>query len=473
MEKSFISGHFNILHSGHLRLFRFAKNKSKKLIIGLYVDPQEEDKYLLPLKTRLEVLKNCNLVDQVTLIRNNLLNVIKKIKPDLIIKGSEFRYLENLETQYTKNNNSKLLFSSGEKTIIKLPQSNLNNNNNLKFDKNYLSRNKISKTDLIKTLSGFKNKSVCVIGDIIVDDYSYHEALGMSQEDSSIVVKPIETSKYLGGAGIVAAHSAKLGAKSFLISVVGNDREAIFAKNKLKEYGVKNLLLIDNNRITTLKKKIKLNDKTLLRINDFTHEFINKNLQNKIYDKIKSIIKQLNLLIFSDFNYGVLPSELINKIVILCKKNNVLTSADSQLSSQIGDITRFKEIDLISQTEFEMRSSLKNSNDGLVEVMSIFRKINNSKNLFMKLGEQGLIINHYNKNNDYYTDKLDSINSFPVDTAGAGDSMLVSSSLSLCVSNNIWQSAFIANLVAAIQISRVGNTPISFEEVKSAISNNF
>ncbi len=80
---------------------------------------------------------------------------------------------------------------------------------------------------------------VCVIGDTIVDEYVQCDPLGMSQEDPTIVVTPIVTDKFVGGAGIVAAHARYLGAHSVdFIFVVGDDDAGQYVANRLKSFGL-------------------------------------------------------------------------------------------------------------------------------------------------------------------------------------------------------------------------------------------
>ena len=53
-------------------------------------------------------------------------------------------------------------------------------------------------------------------------------------------------------------------------------------------------------------------------------------ISKKIINKLKVVLKNTDLLIFSDFNYGCLPQQLVNKILKIAKENNVLITADSQ-----------------------------------------------------------------------------------------------------------------------------------------------
>ena len=160
----------------------------------------------------------------------------------------------------------------------------------------------------------------------------------------------------------------------------------------------------------------------------------------------------------------MLPQELIKKICKLFDGSNVVISADSQSSSQIGDILRFKNVNLITPTEYEARISIKNNDDGLAVIASNLEKETNVKKILIKLGEDGIFI-HQRNNKLVNYDILPSLNNNPKDVAGAGDSFLITSSMSLALKMNIWEIGFIGSLSAAIQISRIGNIPINSKEL--------
>jgi bifunctional ADP-heptose synthase (sugar kinase/adenylyltransferase) len=88
----------------------------------------------------------------------------------------------------------------------------------------------------------------------------------------------------------------------------------------------------------------------------------------------------------------------------------------------------------------------------------------NIKNVLLKLGEEGLII-HGPDDQHWLTDKINALNKFPRDVAGAGDSLLISSFLAIVCGGNIWEASFIGSLAAAIQVGRLGNTPLTIEEL--------
>lgn len=471
----FVSGHFNILHTGHIRLLQFAKELGDYLIVGVESDEIAGDAAHINEKYRLEGVKLNNLVDEVILFDEPIINVVKKLKPDIIVKGKEHELRFNPEKAILDEYGGKLVFSSGETIfssleLIKKEFELTQNIIGIKLPNEFLERHHIQILKLHEILNKFANLSVCVIGDLIVDDYISCQALGMSQEDPTIVVSPIDSRKFVGGAGIVAAHAAGLGANVNFISVVGNDSTSEYAKKKLMEYGVNFNLEIDSNRPTTLKQRYRCSNKTMLRVSHLHQNAISLELQESIYAYLSKIIDKINVLVFSDFNYGCLPQTLVDKIILLARAHNVFLAADSQSSSQIGDIARFQNMNLLTPTETEARISTKNKEDGLIIMVEKLKIISDPKSIFLKLGENGLLVHSSISNQtEWQTDKIEALNPFPKDVSGAGDSLLITSAMATAAGANIWESAFLGSLAAAIQVGRVGNIPIKVKELKEQL----
>ena len=110
----FISGHFNVLHPGHLRLFRFAKECGDKLIIGVENDQTAGNGAYVPENLRLEGVQSNSWVDEAFLMRKPLVEILDKLKPDIIVKGKEHETKFNPEAEIVQKYGGKLLFGSGE-----------------------------------------------------------------------------------------------------------------------------------------------------------------------------------------------------------------------------------------------------------------------------------------------------------------------------------------------------------------------
>lgn len=471
-----VSGNFNVLHPGHLRLFRFARECGQKLIVSVNSDFLAGGDAHLPENLRLEGVKSNSLVDEAFIAHEPIQAIIRKLKPDVVVKGKEHEAEFNEELDVLNEYGGLLVFSSGEAIFSSLD---LIRKEFQYFDPKaislpdiYLERHYINKTQLSSIIDQFSKLRVAVIGDLIIDEYITCDPLGMSQEDPTIVVTPVDSKRFIGGAGIVAAHAAGLGAKVNLFSITGNDEARNYAISNLEGCSVVPHLLLDESRPTTLKQRYRSKGKSLLRVSYLHETAISQSLQDRLFDAVSGVMDQVDLLVFSDFNYGCLPQSLVERIIALALKKSVFMAADSQSSSQMGDIGRFKGVNLITPTEREARISARDRESGLVVLAEKLRLLANAQNVFLKMGQEGLLIHSgiTNKCGEWLTDRVHALNSSPKDVAGAGDSLLITSSLALVIGANIWEAAILGSLAAAIQVGRVGNTPLSRKELIDELS---
>lgn len=468
----FISGKFNVIHPGHIRLFRLGKELAEKLHVALDTDGLNQDE----IDWRVNALQAIDLVDQIhTYVIDNS-SLIEKIKPHVILKGREFRDRRNSEKALVESYGGKLVFGSGINFFSEtefIDKSNLNSGfDEIKLPIEFMRRNNIGKEIVKDFLEKTPSLNVCVLGDLIVDEYINCHPLGMSHEEPTIVVKAVDKKKFVGGAGIVAAHCSALGANTYFISVIGDDEPGSWAKKKISEYGIREELIFDNSRPTTLKQRYRSGSQTLFKLTELSQEIINPNIQDVIYEKFNRIVDQLDLLIFSDFSYGNLPAELVEKIMSLAMENNVLIAADSQSSSQVGNLSKFAGAFLVTPTEREARVELRDQSSGLVILLDDLRDYLRAKNVLLKLGPDGILVRGVGANQELLpTEQVEPSNNKPVDTSGAGDSVLAASALALAGGFDIYNSALLGSFIAGIQVGRLGNVPVNREEIERQILN--
>ena len=465
-----VSGYFNILHPGHLRLLRSAREYGDRLIVAVESDRLAGTAAHLPEGLRLDGVKSHGLVDDAFILDEPIADAVLRLRPDIVVKGKEHEVRHNLELVALEQYGGQLIFSSGETLFSSLDlirrEFQAFDPHSISLPYDYLSRHAIEEARLASLLNSFSNLQVCVIGDLIIDEYITCEPLGMSQEDPTIVVMPIDSTRFIGGAGIVAAHAAGLGATVKLISVTGKDASRDYAVESLATAGVKAQLLVDDSRPTTLKQRFRSKGKSLLRVSHLHQGAISAVLQRKFVKLMGQALDGADLLVFSDFNYGCLPQPLVEKLTEMAKIRGVMVAADSQSSSQVGDISRFKGMNLITPTEREARISTRNREDGLVVLAEQLRQQSGAHNVLLKLGEEGLLVHADPATGDgWATDRMGALNSAAKDVAGAGDSLLIASAMTLACGGTIWEAACLGALAAAVQVSRVGNTPLRSEEL--------
>ena len=475
MKTVFVSGSFNVLHTGHLRLLRFAKGCGDRLIVAVQSDRLAGNAAHVHEHLRLEGLQSIAWVDESFIFDEPLTTLIMRLQPDVVVKGKEHELRSNLELAVLDQYGGALIFSSGEAIFSSVDlihkEFQVQNSRSISLPHEYLLRHQIKPTRLIEIIEQFSQLKICVMGDLIIDEYITCEPLGMSQEDPTIVVTPLDFNRFVGGAGIVASHAAGLGASVQFVSVAGNDTSHDYAVQKLSALGIDLLLPVDDTRPTTLKQRYRSKGKSLLRVSYLHQGAISAVLQKQFLAVLEQTLDGTDLLVFSDFNYGCLPQPLVDQLVGMAKSRGVLLAADSQSSSQVGDISRFKGMDLITPTEREARISTRNREAGLVVLAEQLRLQSFARNVVLKLGEEGLLIHAgNNQGDDWLTDRVGALNSTAKDVTGAGDSLLITSAMTLARGGTIWEAAFLGSLAAAVQVGRVGNTPLCTEELLRELS---
>ncbi len=467
---TFVSGVFNVLHPGHLRLLRFAKEQGDILVVGVYSDRLALDPQI-KLPERIEGVEALAWVDHAFDLDQPHPEVLLRLRPDLVIKGKEWGDKPNVEEEVLRQYGGRLLFSSGEFTFSAVDLMREEFKQRTAFapsaDHDYLRRRGITSATLQEAIGRFEELNVLVLGDTIIDEYIFCDALGMSQEDPVLVVRPFSTERYVGGAAIVAMHARKLGAKVRFASVVGEDEAGGWVHGELSKEGIEPDLLLDGTRPTTLKQRYIANGKKLLRVSQLREHALSPDLVRKVDESLDALLDGVDLAIFSDFNYGYLCDQVLERTIPRCRAAGIVTSADSQCSSQIGDIGRYVGVDLVTPTEREARITLHEREAGLVILAHKLQQRIGSKNVILTLGKDGVLIHHPRSAEpmDFETDSIPALNKAPKDPLGAGDAFLVGSSLALAAGQDPWAAAYIGSLCAAYEVSCVGNHPVSRHEI--------
>ena len=104
-----VNGCFDVLHRGHIELFKYAKSLGTKLYVGIDSDRKvKRDKGTSRpfncLDDRIEFLKSIKFIDVVVTFDSTieLENTIKSISPDIMVVGSDWRGKPIVGEQYTK-----------------------------------------------------------------------------------------------------------------------------------------------------------------------------------------------------------------------------------------------------------------------------------------------------------------------------------------------------------------------------------
>ena len=187
-------------------------------------------------------------------------------------------------------------------------------------------------------------------------------------------------------------------------------------------------LILDKTRPTTFKKRYMVDNQKLFRVTRMEQTSISKVIEEKIINELEKSASNASGIVISDFVYGVITENILNKIHELAKSNNLLLFGDLQCSSQVGSIIKFKEFSLLCPNEREARIALHEKD---LDLESLSHKIMTdtlTKRLIMKLGPDGFIAYDHNKSRSL-SQAFPALSSNPIDVTGAGDTVIAVLSL--------------------------------------------
>ena len=170
---------------------------------------------------------------------------------------------------------------------------------------------------------------VGVIGDVMLDTYMWGKTERISPEAPVPIVSLHHKEFRIGGAGNVALNCRSLGATVSLLSVTGEDEESVildtlFKTNKIDTgYSVRSA-----RRITTSKTRIISRNQQMMRLDNEITEDLSKADESALLTSIKKYISAIkpDVIIFEDYNKGVLTEKIISETIAACRQAGILTA---------------------------------------------------------------------------------------------------------------------------------------------------
>ena len=470
-------GNFDIVHPGHVRHLTYAKSKASVLIASITADKMIKKgvhRPHVPQKLRALNLAAFEMVDYV-IVDNNLTPIenIKKIKPDYFAKGFEYTSkslpaatLE--EKKVVEYYGGKMIFTPGD--IVYSSSKILNiAEPTISLDKllNIMNEYKVTFNDLKNIINSKRKPEVHVIGDLIIDKYTRTKLIGYNAKTPTPSVIKLKSDKYVGGAAVVALHLKASGVNVTFSTVVGEDANSKFAKKLLEKKGVSTNFFFDKLRPTTEKNTILADDYRLLKVDTVDNTSISSEAITYLSDRIKNT--KCNAVILSDFRHGIFNRGTIENYINNIPKKT-LKIADSQVASRWGNITDYKNFNLITPNEKECRFSLADQDSSISEITRQLYKKTKFENLILKLGPRGTFVvsNKLKKTGGGFT--ISPFVQNLLDPVGAGDALLAYSTMGLLKSKSIVVAAILGTLAASCECEIDGNEPIRKELLTSKIN---
>lgn len=306
----------------------------------------------------------------------------------------------------------------------------------------------------------FARQKVVVLGDVMIDAYLWGRVDRISPEAPVPIVAVQKKENRPGGAANVAINILAMGAKPILCSVIGNDRNGDELLRLMQDMGMETGgMIASDERVTTVKTRVIGNNHQLLRVDEEVLRDLSPKEESLLLEKINQIIETHNpsVLIFEDYNKGVLSEKVIRDVIAICRSKKIPTAVDPKKKNFLA----YKGVTLFKPNLSELKSGLridleKTDAAKLFSVTSEFQKDQNIEILMVTLSEAGVFISK-NGESAIVPAHVRNIS----DVSGAGDTVISVASLCMASGINALTMASIANLAGGLVCEEVGVVPIS------------
>lgn len=322
----------------------------------------------------------------------------------------------------------------------------------------------MTSTELHKLFSDINNLHVVVVGDVMLDNYWWGNVERISPEAPVPVVSLDRRESRLGGAANVAINCRALGAKVTLASVVGDDMEGHSLVQMAEDAGIDtDLIMKSYRRPTTTKVRILSRNQQMMRLDDEITDDLYTEEEHPFIDMVLRFLQRVkpNILIFEDYNKGVLKENVIHRIAAHCKEIGIITAVDPKKKNFLS----YKDVTIFKPNLKEVREGLNMALDtvGLDQLNKVHNELHNvlgNSVTFITLSEKGVFYNNGTK-----ADIIPSHVRDIADVSGAGDTVIATASVVYALTRDARLMAEISNLAGGLVCEEVGVVSINKEKL--------
>ncbi|RXK49635.1 bifunctional heptose 7-phosphate kinase/heptose 1-phosphate adenyltransferase [Aquirufa rosea] len=310
---------------------------------------------------------------------------------------------------------------------------------------------------------GFSQLQVLVIGDLMIDAYTWGKVSRISPEAPVPVVQVIKKEARLGGAGNVVMNIASLGAKPWVVSVVGDDEAGELVKSLLEKEGIATTGIVEEKgRTTSIKERVIAGSQQLLRVDSETDKLVQESSTAELLNKVNACIKEVDVVIFEDYDKGVLHESFIQEVITLAREHGIPTVVDPKKRNFFS----YRGATLFKPNLHELRDGLglfpeDLEGQKLQETVHGFKVSQGFEGVFVTLSEKGVLMDLGNEQV-----RIPAHIRQIADVSGAGDTVISIAACALALDLPARQIASLANLGGGLVCESLGVVPIDKELLK-------
>ncbi len=316
---------------------------------------------------------------------------------------------------------------------------------------------------LSKSLSTIVPKTILVVGDLILDRYTFGHSKRISPEAPVPVVLVEREEAKAGGAGNVALNLASMGMRPRLLSRVGNDLTGRHLVMLLEEEGLETAGIVEEDQfLTPTKTRIIASSQQLVRIDRETSQPISRRCEQQMLDSIPRLFDGVGLVAISDYAKGTLSLSLLSAVIRYAKERHIPCITDPKGT----DFRKYAGSTILKPNASEtLRAAPPHGGSSLEEAAVALLRYVSVDVLMVTRSEEGISL--------FYPDGRQE--HFPVlqkevrDVTGAGDTVLAMLSAAYASGVSLGECVALSNVAASCAVERVGCARVCLQDVAARL----
>ena len=323
---------------------------------------------------------------------------------------------------------------------------------------------------LLKTVTNLGSPKVLVVGDFMLDVYTYGDALRISPEAPVPVLKITRTEHSCGGAGSVAADLGVLGAAVVCVGIIGDDKNGETLKQMLAGAGsdVTGLLTVTEKPTISKQRLIGLaqhrHQQQLFRLDEECTEPLSEQCCNELLEAYKDKLQQADVVCLQDYNKGLLSSSLCGQMIELATQANKKVIVDPSLG---GDYSKYAGATLITPNRQEASEAVE------FEIKTVDDAAKAADELVAKLKLEAVVITLDKEGAYLKAEQQSEVVPTRVrnvyDVTGAGDMVLATLAITLAAGCDYKTAVELANITGGIEVGKFGVATVTIQEIINEI----
>jgi D-beta-D-heptose 7-phosphate kinase/D-beta-D-heptose 1-phosphate adenosyltransferase len=311
--------------------------------------------------------------------------------------------------------------------------------------------------DFTNIVASFKNKRILVVGDVMLDHYSYGKVTRISPEAPVPIIQIVEERFVPGGAGNVFQNLCEYGVQAVLLAIVGNDEAA----KKLKQSCTisscgETLFIIDENRRTTVKHRLVAHRQQLLRVDTEDTAPIASTLESEIVAYVEEHIGTFDCLCIADYAKGGITESVASKLTDICAEHEIPILVDTKPAH----FSFYRDCTMLTPNEGEVLAAYPN-HTYQEAAKALFAATNTP--VLVTRGKEGVA--YVTASGEEFALPSYANEEDVRDVSGAGDTVVATLALALSCGLPAHDAAFIASKAAAIAITKPQTSAVTLSEL--------